>query len=111
MKESTLKRFMRLPAFPEHLELHRLDVSASHNDLSLYEFVKDKLQNTPEEEIRPTPLITGNDLIRNGWTPGPKFKAVLQAVEDAQLENILHTREEAMSFVETNFPQKMKSKK
>ncbi|HKW77374.1 MAG TPA: CCA tRNA nucleotidyltransferase, partial [Terriglobales bacterium] len=25
MKESTLKRFFRLPRFPEHLELHRLD--------------------------------------------------------------------------------------
>ncbi len=110
MKESTLKRFMRLPAFSEHLELHRLDVSASHNDLSLYEFVKEKLENTPEEEIRPTPLITGNDLIRHGWSPGPEFKTVLQAVEDAQLDNILHTREEAMSFVETNFPRQMKSK-
>jgi poly(A) polymerase len=105
MKESTLKRFMRLPAFPEHLELHRLDVSASHRDLSLYEFVKEKLQNTPEEEIRPAPLITGNDLIQLGWAPGPEFRTVLQAVEDAQLEGTLHTREEAMSFVQTNFAQ------
>ncbi len=103
MKESTLKRFMRLPRFDEHLELHRLDVSASHRDLSLHEFVKEKLENTPEEEIRPTPLITGNDLIEHGWKPGPQFKTILQAVEDAQLEGSLHTREEAISFVETNF--------
>jgi poly(A) polymerase len=108
MKVSTLKRFMRLPAFPEHLELHRLDVSASHRDLSLYEFVKDKVENTPEEEIRPAPLITGNDLIRLGWVPGPEFKTILQAVEDAQLEHELHTPEEALSFAETNFPQKSK---
>lgn len=103
MKASTLKRFMRLPHFDEHLELHRLDVSASHRDLTLHEFVKEKLENTPEEEIRPAPLITGNDLIRHGWKPGPQFKAMLQAVEDAQLEGVLHTREEAMSFVKTNF--------
>ena len=103
MKESTLKRFMRLPRFDEHLELHRLDVSASHRDLSLHEFVKEKLENTPEEEIRPAPLITGSDLIEHGWKPGPQFKTILQAVEDAQLEGSLHTREEAISFVETNF--------
>jgi len=103
MKESTLKRFIRLPHFEEHLELHRLDCSASHCDLSLYEFVREKLENTPEEEIRPRPLITGLDLIEQGWKPGPQFRTVLQAVEDAQLEGVLHTREEAMSFVQTNF--------
>ena len=104
MKESTLKRFMRLPHFEEHLELHRLDCSASHRDLSLYEFVREKLARTPQEEIRPAPLITGLDLIEHGWKPGPRFRTVLQAVEDAQLEGVLHSREEAMSFVETNFP-------
>jgi poly(A) polymerase len=104
MKESTLKRFMRLPSFTEHLELHRLDCEASHGDLSLHDFVKTKLENTPEEQIRPAPLITGRDLIENGWMPGPQFRTVLQAVEDAQLEGVLHTREEAISFVETNFP-------
>ena len=103
MKQSTLKRFMRLPDFEDHLELHRLDCLASHRDLSLYEFVREKLEHTPEEEIRPAPLITGKDLIASGWTPGPQFRTVLQAVEDAQLEGVLHTREEAMSFVRTNF--------
>jgi len=103
MKESTLKRFMRLPEFHEHLELHRLDCSASHRDLSLYEFVREKLENTPQEEIRPAPLISGKDLIAHGWMPGPQFRTVLQAVEDAQLEGVLHTYEEAISFVETNF--------
>jgi len=103
MKQSTLKRFMRLPRFQEHLELHRLDCSASHRDLSLYRFVREKLEDTPEEEIRPTPLITGRDLIENGWKPGPQFRTVLQAVEDAQLEGVVHSREEAMSFVQTNF--------
>lgn len=103
MKESTLKRFMRLPRFEEHLELHRLDCSASHRDLSLYEFVREKLENTPQDEIHPAPLITGRDLIAHGWQPGPEFRTMLQAVEDAQLEGALRTREEAMSFVQTNF--------
>jgi poly(A) polymerase len=108
MKESTLKRFMRLPYFEEHLELHRLDCLGSHRDLSLYEFAKEKLSSTPEDEIRPAPLINGQDLIEHGWKPGPQFRTVLQAVEDGQLEGILHTREEALSFVETNFAARRK---
>ena len=103
MKQSTLKRFLRLPHFDQHLELHRLDCLSSHRDLSLYKFAKEKLESTPEQEIRPEPLLNGDDLIQHGWNPGPQFHTVLQAVEDAQLEGTLRTRKEAISFVETNF--------
>ncbi len=103
MKTSTLKRFMRLPRFEEHLELHRLDCSASHGDLSLYEFAKEQYESTPQEQIRPAPLLTGHDLIAAGWTPGPRFREALEAVEDAQLEGTIQSREEALSFLQANF--------
>lgn len=96
MKDSTLKRFLRLPKFEEHLELHRLDCLSSHRDLTLYEFAKEKLRNTPAEQIRPHLLISGDDLIQAGYKPGPQFKAMLTAVEDAQLEGSISTREEAL---------------
>jgi poly(A) polymerase len=99
MKESTLKRFFRLPKFDQHLELHRLDCSSSHRDLSLYEFAKEKFHTLPEEQIRPTPLITGDDLIAAGYQPGPRFKELLTAVEDAQLDGSISTKEEAMRLV------------
>src|SRR6202158_6197187 len=35
MKQSTLKRFMRLPGFEEHMELHRLDCLSSHGSLDM----------------------------------------------------------------------------
>jgi poly(A) polymerase len=101
MKNSTLKRFLRLPKFEEHLELHRLDCLGSHRDLSLYEFAKEKLYSTPPEQIRPSPLLTGDDLIQAGYTPGPEFKTLLTAVEDAQLEGAITTREEALSLVQS----------
>ena len=104
MKESTLKRFLRLPRFDEHLEMHRIDCLSSHGDLALYNFVRERLQQTPEEEIRPAPLLTGEDLIRLGYHPGPQFREMLGALEDAQLEGNLHTREEALSFVSRAFP-------
>ena len=105
MKESTLKRFLRLPQFDEHLELHRLDCLASHGDLSLYELVEQKLASTPPAEIRPAPLLTGDDLIAAGYTPGPSFKEILRAVEDAQLEGTLTDKTQALGFVRRSFPQ------
>jgi poly(A) polymerase len=99
MKASTLKRFFRLPKFAEHMELHRLDCSSSHRDLSLYEFAKEKFHAMPEEQIHPQPLITGDDLIAAGYPPGPMFKELLIAVEDAQLEGRIDTKEKAMDLV------------
>jgi poly(A) polymerase len=98
MKESTLKRFFRLPRFEEHLELHRLDCMGSHRGLDLYDFAREKLRSLPAEQIRPAPLITGDDLIAAGYHPGPLFKEVLSAVEDAQLDGSIHTREEALAL-------------
>ncbi len=104
MKESTLKRFLRLPKFDEHLELHRIDCLSSHGNLALYDFVRQRHSQTSEEDIRPAPLLNGDDLIRLGYRPGPEFRGMLSAIEDAQLEGALHTREEALSFVLSEFP-------
>jgi putative nucleotidyltransferase with HDIG domain len=105
MKESTIKRFMRLPGFEEHLALHKADSLASHGILTTYDFLQEKLKETPKENFRPRPLITGNDLIAAGYAPGPRFSEILDAVEDGQLEGQLTSREAAMEFVASNFPQ------
>jgi poly(A) polymerase len=104
MRESTLKRFMRLPNFLEHLALHKMDCLSSHADLTLYDFVAKKMAETPAEEIRPEPLITGEDLIALGYAPGPRFKEILSAIEDQQLEGTLGSRESAIQFVRERFP-------
>jgi poly(A) polymerase len=99
MKESTLKRFFRLPRFDEHLELHRIDCLSSHGDLSLWEFAKRRREELPEEEVRPVLLVTGSDLIAAGYAPGPRFKEMLAAAEDAQLEGRIRTREEGLALI------------
>ncbi len=104
MKESTLKRFLRLPGFDEHLALHRADSLASHRNLSTYEFIERKREEVPVEAIHPKPLVTGNDLIAAGHLPGPKFREILMAVEDAQLEGKLPSRDAALDFVRREFP-------
>jgi putative nucleotidyltransferase with HDIG domain len=103
MKESTLKRFFRLPRFDEHLALHRLDVTSSHGDLSLYEFAKRRREELPEEEVRPPLLVTGRDLIDAGYQPGPRFKELLALAEDAQLEGRIHTTEEGLELIRREF--------
>jgi poly(A) polymerase len=104
MKPSTFKRFIRMPGFNEHLELHRMDCQSSHGDLTTYHFTCEKLTALPPESVRPAPLITGDDLISAGYKPGPRFKEILSAVEDAQLEGRLHSLQEAMELVRQEFP-------
>ena len=104
MKESTLKKFLRMPAFDEHLALHRADCLASHCNLATYEFVQRKRAEIPPEKMRPLPLVTGDDLIVQGHRPGPKFREILNAVEDAQLEGRLSSRDAALEFVRREFP-------
>ncbi len=103
MRPATLKRFVRLPRFEEHLELHRLDCLASHGMLDAYQFVQKFLQETPPESVRPERLLTGDDLKQMGFSPGPLFKEILGAVEDAQLDGRLASRAEALAFVRQNF--------
>ena len=103
MRSSTLKRFMRIEKFQEHLELHRLDCRGSHGSLDNYEFVLRKLNETPAEDLRPTRLLTGSDLIAAGYRPGPVFKEILSQVEDAQLEGAFQTKESALAFVRKRY--------
>jgi poly(A) polymerase len=103
MKSSTLKRFFRLPSFEEHLALHRMDCLAAHANLDIYNLVSERYHSMPEEAVRPVPLLTGRELIAAGYQPGAKFKEMLQAAEDAQLEGTIKTLEEAMAFVHKQF--------
>ena len=99
MRAATLKRFVRQPHFEEHLELHRMDCMASHRKLDSYEFVQRFLAETPAEAVRPARLVTGEDLKQLGLPPGPDYRRILEAVEEAQLEGRLTTRDQALEFI------------
>jgi poly(A) polymerase len=103
MKVSTLKRFVRLEHFDEHLELHRFDCLSSHRNLENYEFVRRFLADTPPEQVRPPRLLTGEDLKEMGFNPSPQFKEILDSLEEAQLSGKISTHEEAIRFVQTSF--------
>src|SRR5581483_1577206 len=103
MRESTIRRFLRLPRFEEHLELNRLDCLCSNGLFDAYEFMKHRFEIADEEQLRPPRLLTGRDLIAEGYPPGPRFSRILTAVEDAQLEGRIATREQALDLVRAEF--------
>jgi poly(A) polymerase len=104
MRASTLKRFFRLESFPQHLALHRMDCLAASGNLDHWNYVRERYETMPQEAVRPQPLITGRELIASGYTPGAGFKQMLRAAEDAQLEGLIATTEEALALVRKRFP-------
>jgi poly(A) polymerase len=104
MRPSTLKRFLRIEHFEDHLELHRADCLGSHGRLDAHQFCLDQLARLREQDLRPAPLLTGVDLLGLGYPAGPLFGSILEALEEAQLDGALHTREEAIAFVTRRWP-------
>ncbi len=103
MRESTVKRFLRLPRFDEHLHLHWLDCTSCHGRLAIWQAAKARFEAEPTPETRPHLLLTGRDLIAAGYPPGPRFKAILTAAEDAQLEGAVTTTAQALAFIYARF--------
>ncbi len=104
MRESKRKRFLREPGFPALADLARMDGRASHGDVSHVDALESLRNAMGEEELRPTPLMTGHNLKQMGYTPGPLFTEMLQQLEDAQLEGCIVSEEEARDFVRTHWP-------
>lgn len=98
MRPAKVRRFLTEPAFPEALDLHYADCMASHGNLELHAFCRERLAAYAREPARPAPLLTGNDLIALGLTPGPHFKEILEAALDEQMEGRIGTKGEAVAW-------------
>ncbi|MBZ0269320.1 CCA tRNA nucleotidyltransferase, partial [bacterium] len=98
MKTSTLKRFLRMPGFDEHLALHRADCLSSHRFLDNWDFARMRLDEFGEEELRPPRLADGRALMEMGWEAGPDLGRELQRLEELQLDGRIATREEALEI-------------
>ena len=51
---------------------------------------KRKLEELPKEQLKPPPLITGADLIAEGYDPGPRFAEMLAVVEETPADLMLN---------------------
>jgi poly(A) polymerase len=81
-----------------------MDCMAASGNLDNWNFVSERYESMPAEAVRPQPLITGRELIAAGYKPGASFKQMLHAVEDAQLEGLIATTEDALNLIRDRFP-------
>jgi poly(A) polymerase len=94
------KRLLSRPSIGDLIALHRADALALAGVAPHVDACERYLGQLPDGPLDPPPLLTGDDLKRHGLTPGPQFKGWLDAVRDAQLENRLATREQALDFLD-----------
>ncbi|MCA1964044.1 MAG: CCA tRNA nucleotidyltransferase [Prosthecobacter sp.] len=100
MRKSTLRRMMARPTWQDELALHRVDCLGSNGNLENYHYMQEKAAEFAQTPIIPQPLLTGRDLLERGWQPGKAFGALLRKAQDAQLEGVLNTREQALKWLE-----------
>lgn len=94
-----LKRLLIHPGIRDLLELHRVLAQAEGQDIEHVEFCEQRLREWTVDDLNPEPLITGHDLMELGLTPGPQFKQLLTQVRDAQLNEEISTKVEALKVI------------
>ena len=100
LRESKLKKVLAMPGIDELLVLHRADALASSGDASHVDYCEYYLKNEPRGPINPPPLLGGHDLGRHGIKHGPLFKTYLEAAFEAQLEGLIHSKREALDWLD-----------
>jgi poly(A) polymerase len=95
-----LKRMLSHADARDLLELGRVDRLAADGNLAGVMHCEELLRQTPPERLDPPPLVTGDDLIARGMQPGKRFREILDAVREAQLNDEITTPDEAFRLVE-----------
>jgi poly(A) polymerase len=94
-----LKPVLAHDGIQELLALHRGNAIASSDSLEHIQFCEEKLRKWPPEVLNPPPLLTGDDLLAMGVKQGPAYKDLLHSVRVAQLDALIHTKDEAIQLV------------
>ena len=96
LRWSRLQPLLIAEGIEDLLALHE----AAHSDrLDEVAHCRSLLKRSPEL-LDPPPLITGDDLQAHGISPGPQYRFLLQRVRDAQLDEEIHGRDEALAMAE-----------
>jgi tRNA nucleotidyltransferase/poly(A) polymerase len=104
MRLATLKKMLGEDGFPELSRLARIDALASSGDLRFVLFCERRRAELGAEALRPPRLLGGADLLALGYRAGPRIGEILRALEDAQLEGEVRTRQDAEALVRARFP-------
>lgn len=92
------KRLLAQPAWRDIFAL--MGAAAAQFDLHpLLGRINDDIPLLNRSGIAPPPLVTGDDLVALGLSPGPVFKTLLDRAYDLQLEGEITSREAALEWV------------
>ncbi|MDB4679987.1 CCA tRNA nucleotidyltransferase [Planctomycetaceae bacterium] len=94
-----LKRLLSSEYRDDLLEYTRANELILEGSIRAYEFCDHYLKCTPPEVLTPEPFLTGDDFIQAGMKPGIEFKTLLQAVIVAQLDESIHSTDDAWRLI------------
>jgi poly(A) polymerase len=96
MSLADFKKLLAHPRFDHLVTLHEAVYSAAGRPTAACAAARRRREAISPAEINPPPLVTGEDLIAAGLEPGPLFKQILDTLYDAQLNDQLADREQAL---------------
>ena len=102
-RKSTLKRYLALPYIDELMLLNEADTRSASGNMEHIDFLKEKMDEWEPEVIKPKPLVTGHDLIKLGFKPGPIITTILDRVSDLQLEGEVANKRQTLKAVRDEF--------
>ncbi|MBM4067664.1 MAG: CCA tRNA nucleotidyltransferase [Planctomycetes bacterium] len=100
MRTSKLKPLLAHPGIGELLALHRADARAWGKSEDHVDYCEFLLNEWTDADLNPPAILTGHDLTRHGLEPGPKFKLLLDAVREAQLDGQVKDKQQALELVD-----------
>ncbi len=103
MKKSTLKKFLAKDYIKDLIVVKIADSLGSNGDLKWKDYITLKLLEWEPEEIKPDPLVTGKDLIKLGYKPGPIFSIILNEINDLRLEETLTNKDDALKYIQGKY--------
>jgi poly(A) polymerase len=100
MRQAKLKVLLVHKGIDELFALHRADALAAGRPLEHVEYAEARRREwLADGTLDPEPILTGNDLMAMGLSPGPRFKPLLERVREAQLDGTVRSGEEARALV------------
>ena len=98
MKKSKLNAFLARETLDVEIILHEADCFASHGMMDNAEFLLKKIEETPPQDIKPLPLVNGNDLLAVGFVQGKILGNLLKEIYENQMDGLFENREQALDF-------------
>lgn len=99
MTKAQLKRLLAHPLIESLVSLTAANVETLGLDRSGLDLAASQRRRWTTDEIDPPPLINGNDAIAAGASAGPRLKELLNLVREAQLNEQIATRDEAIALL------------